>query len=87
MGHYTIGTRWRRQETIQFMAPGYAIESKSLNAEGSRYPVVDAALIRTRAVPGAPPGARFDPYTGEPLKYQAPRFDPYTGKPVEESAP
>ena len=34
----------------------------------------------------APAEARFDPYTGEPLKQPAPRFDPLTGKPLTPPA-
>lgn len=35
--------------------------------------------------PALPQGARFDPYTGEPIQPQGqpqPRFDPYTGQPI-----
>ena len=36
----------------------------------------------------APPQARFDPYTGEPLQppVPQPRFDPHTGKPLTPPA-
>lgn len=80
-GHYSLGVPHVPQESIKFVAPGYAVLTKSINAENSRYPVVDAELVRLRAST-APPGARFDPYTGEPLRHEIPRFDPYTGKPL-----
>jgi hypothetical protein len=54
------------ETAIKFVAAGYAVQTKSLNAESTRYPVVDAELVRLRAS-SATPGARFDPYTGEPL--------------------
>ena len=65
-GRYDLRTRWQRQTAIKFVAAGYAVQTKSLNAESTRYPVVDVELVRLRAS-SAPPGARFDPYTGEPL--------------------
>jgi hypothetical protein len=37
--------------------------------------------------PGLPEGARFDPYTGQPIQQtqqQQPRYDPYTGQPVQQ---
>ncbi len=34
--------------------------------------------------PAALPGAKFDPYTGQPINQQ--KFDPYTGKPLAEAA-
>lgn len=80
-GRYTMKTRWRSQQSIKFVAPGYAVQTKSINAEDTRYPVVDVEMVRLRAA-SAPPGARFDPYTGEPLQHETPRFDPYTGKPL-----
>lgn len=80
-GRYDLRTRRQRQAAIKFVAAGFAVMTKSINTESTRYPVVDAELVRLRAS-SAPPGARFDPYTGEPLNYEVPRFDPYTGKPL-----
>lgn len=34
--------------------------------------------------PASLPGAKFDPYTGQPINQQ--KFDPYTGKPLAEAA-
>jgi hypothetical protein len=80
-GRYTLRVGWEDQETIKFVAPGYVVQTKIFNAEDTRFPIVDADLVRLRAS-SAPPGARFDPYTGEPLKHEVPRFDPYTGQPL-----
>ena len=77
-GRYALKTERRTQENIQFSAPGYAVQTTTVNAQGTRYPVLDVQLVRTS---NAPPGARYDPQTGKPL-YDEPRFDPYTGKPL-----
>ena len=82
MGRYNLVTRHRRQESIKYVAPGYAVMTKTINAEDTRYPVLDVELRRLRAS-SAPAGARFDPYTGEPLQHEVPRFDPYTGEPLD----
>jgi len=71
---------------MKFIAQGYAVKTATVNAETTRYPIVDVQLIRLRAT-AAPPGARFDPYTGEPLRNEVPRYDPYTGKPIDPAHP
>lgn len=52
-------------------------------------PTVPAVALTAGAVP-IPPGARFDPVTGQPLAQAAPaapRFDPMTGLPLAAGAP
>lgn len=81
VGAYVIKVRSTKKE-LEFSAAGYEPQVVAIQRpRGTRHPRVDAQLLRDRA--SSPEGARFDPYTGQPL---VPRFDPYTGRPLK-SAP
>jgi hypothetical protein len=75
-GRYSLTTRpWK--DALEFSVAGYLPRTVKFTRT-NRYPVVNAELQPESGL--SADGARFDPYTGEPL---TPRFDPYTGKPLQ----